>query len=119
MTGEHDQSLPTNAQVMRSDHDLLIAMNTKLDIALNRQEDQERRIRDVESRPVGSPDVKAKVDDHETRIREIESRPAADVRISDHETRIRQLEIRSLFLAGVAAAVSAGGTVGLQRLIGG
>lgn len=100
MSSEHDPaSLPTNAQVMRSDHDLLIAMNTKLDIALNRQEDQERRIRDVESRPVGSPDVKAKVD--------------------DHETRIRQLEVRSIFLAGVAAAVSAGGTVGLQRLIGG
>lgn len=91
--------LPTNAQVARSDHDLLIAMNTKLDIALTRQDDQERRIREVESRPVGSPDVRAKVE--------------------DHETRIRWLETRLLVLAGGAATLGAGGTLGLQRLIGG
>jgi hypothetical protein len=93
--------LPTNAQVARTDHDLLIAMNTKLDIVLTRQEDQERRLRDVEARPAGDPVVHRQVDDHEKRLRGIEAE------------RIRMLA----YLAASTVAASGGG-YGLVALLG-
>lgn len=101
MSQQPDPTLPTNAQVARTDHDLLIAMNTKLDIALSRVDDQERRLREVEARPAGDPVVKVRVDDHETRLRSVEA------------DRVRMLG----YLAATAVG-GAGGGYGLTYLLG-
>lgn len=88
----------TNAQVARTDHDLLIVINTKLDLALSQQADLERRMRVVESKPAGDPVVHARVDDHEKRLRWVEAR---------------------LYAVGAAGVVlGSGGGWGLTTLLG-
>ena len=100
----------TNAQVARSDHDLLIVMNTKLDVALGQLADHQAQIRVLEARPVGDPEVRVGLEVMGKRVDELGKRG------DDHESRLRRVEILVWRAAGAAAALGGLGGLVLDRV---
>lgn len=84
-----------------SDHDLLVTMNTKLDMALSRVEDHETRIR---TREAADADLDARVKAANARTGDVE------VTVKDHAVQLTRLNKITYIAMGVAAA--GGGTIG-------
>lgn len=82
--------MTANSTLTPTDHDLLIGISTKLDIALNRVDDHETRLRDLE-------------DDKQGRFKEL-------------STRVSVIEARFWMTVGASAILGTGGGVAIARL---